>query len=84
MPRKFGVFNPLRGWKKGDVPNDPTVSIILAEGYFSNSAGEICISTTLTSDSEIDYAVDQLLENLEAVRKEAKQVLKVQRNKMHS
>ena len=84
MSVKFGIINPFKKWKKGDLPRDPTVSLILKEGYFSNTDGDICVSATLASDYEIDYAVDQLQKNLESVRKEAKRVLKTQRDKIRT
>ena len=85
MPVKFGVYNPFNKWKKGDPPDDPTVSLILeGTGCFTNKNGDINISATLVSDSEIDYAVEHLQKSLESVRKEAKRVLKTQRDKIRS
>lgn len=81
MSGKFGVFNPLGKWKKGDFPCDPTVTIILSE-YFTTDEKVICLSATLATDSEIDFAVDVLQKSLESVRKQAKLVLKKQREKI--
>ena len=83
MAGKFGVFNPFKKWKKGDLPGDPTVSIILNE-YGTSDEGVISISATLVTDSEIDNAIDELQKNLESVRKEAKRVLKLQKEKIRA
>lgn len=77
MSRKFGVFNPFKKWKKGDLPYDPTVTIALSQ--WGTSDGVVTISESLASDTEIDFAIDQLKLDLESVRKEAKQVLQSQR-----
>ena len=83
MAGKFGVFNPFKTWKNGDLPGDPTVSIILNESGTSDD-GVISISVTLVTDSEIDYAINELQKNLESVRKEAKRVLKLQKEKIRA
>lgn len=75
MPDIFAVFNPSPNWKKGDPLADPVVTIVLNE-IFANARGRITISQELTSDSEIDYACDYLRNDIEAVRKEAKRVLR--------
>ena len=83
MPGKFGVFNPFQKWKKGDLPGDPTVSVVLNE-YSTSEEGIVSISSTLATDSEIDYTIDELQKNLESVRKEAKRVLKAQKEKIRA
>ncbi|MDT7848121.1 hypothetical protein Q9292_00760 [Methylophilus sp. VKM B-3414] len=82
MSGKFGVLNPFHKWKKGDLPGDPTVSIVLNE-YVTYEEG-IIISATLATDSEIDYAIDGLQKSLESARKEAKRMLKAQKDKIHA
>lgn len=84
MPGKFGVFNPFEKWKKGDAPCDPTVALKLKGPVFIDGDGSIMISALLATDSEIDFAVEQLQKNLEAARKEAKRILKVQQEKIRS
>jgi len=83
MSGKFGIFNPFQKWKKGDLPGDPTVSIVLNE-YATYEGGVISISATLATDSEIDYAIDGLQKSLESARKEAKRVLKAQKEKIRA
>ena len=82
MSGKFGVFNPFQKWKKGDLPCDPTVTIALNQ--WGTNDGVVTISESLASDTEIDFAIDQLKKNLESARKEAKRVLKSQREKIRS
>ena len=81
MPAKFGVFNPFRGWKKGDLPMDPTVEIVI-HGAQKREDGRVSLTATLASDEEIDYTVDELKQGLESARREAKRTLKKQREKM--
>ncbi|EXI86903.1 MAG: hypothetical protein AW11_02896 [Candidatus Accumulibacter regalis] len=81
MPDIFAVYNPLRKWKKGDLPGDPIISIVLNE-IWTNNEGRIAVTATLANDSEIDYAIDKLQKDLESVRKESKHVLKTQNEKM--
>ena len=81
MSGNFGVFNPLRTWKSGDLPVDPFVNIILNE-YGKQDDGLISVTANLATDSEIDYAVDRLRDHLEKARGEAKRVLKAQREKI--
>lgn len=82
MLGKFGVFNPLEKWKKGDVPCDPTVALKLNGPVFTASDDSIMISALLAMDSEIDFAVEQLQKDLETARKEAKRILKTQQEKI--
>ena len=82
MSGKFGVFNPFQKWKKGDLPCDPTVTIALNQ--WGTNDGVVTISASLASDTEIDFAIDQLKKDLESASKEAKRVLKSQREKIRS
>jgi hypothetical protein len=82
MLGKFGVLNPFHDWKKEDFPCDPTVSIMLDQ--YGKNDRIIEISASLASDSEIDFAIDQLKNDLESTRRKAKQVLKAQRSKIKS
>jgi len=83
MPKNFAVFNPLRAWKEGDLPSDPTVTIVLNE-ISRNQEERIAISQELADDKEIDSAIDDLQKELETVRKEAKRVLNTQKKKLGS
>lgn len=62
------------------MPCDPTVSISSNEWGVKDNVIEI--SASLASDSEIDFAIDQLKSDIELVRKKAKRVLKSQREKI--
>ncbi len=83
MSAAFLILNPFQKWKKGDLPCDPTVSIALKQ-WGTSKDGNIIISASLATDSEIDYAVDQLKKDLELARKNAKRILKSQREKIRS
>ncbi len=83
MSGKFGVFNPFRDWKKGDLPCDTHVTLVVNELNPEND-GRIRMTPNLATDSEIDYEIDQMKKDLESVRKEAKRVLKAQREKIRS
>ena len=83
MSGKFQVLNPYRRWKIGDFPCDPTVTIALNQ-WGTTSDGVITISGTLASDTEIDFTINQLKNDLEAVGKDAKRILKSQRAKIRS
>lgn len=82
MKGTFGVINQFLKWKKGDLPCDPTVILALNEWGMKDDV--VTIFGTLASDAEIDFAVDQLKKHLELARKEAKRVLKFQREKIKS
>jgi len=81
MYRKFAVYNPLESWKKGDLPVDPIVEIVV-ENYQVRGPGRISITATLASDSEIDFAIDSLIGDLNEIRKRAKATLTAQRRKL--
>lgn len=83
MSGKFGVFNPLKKWKSGDLPLDPTVNIVLNE-IFKTNEGDICLTSSLATDDEIDFAIKELKRNLDSVAKQAKQTLKKQCEKIRS
>ena len=75
MSGKFGVVGILDGWKKGDMPGNQMVNIVLNEN-FTIQDGFIAITTQLATDKEIDYAVDKLITDLDAARKQAKEKIK--------
>lgn len=83
MSGKFGVHNPFSKWKRGDHPCDPHVVLLLNE-LNQEKDGRIRLTPTLTSDSEIDYEINNMKKDLEYVGKEAKRVLKAQREKIRS
>lgn len=83
MSGKFGVFNPFRKWKKGDPLGDTHITIVVNE-LNAEDDGRIRMTPKLATDSEIDYEIDQMKRDLESVRKEAKSVLKTQRDKIRA
>ncbi len=82
MNGRFGIYNPLQGWKSGDLHADATVFVVLNR---SSTVGEnlVCVSPSLASDKEVDEVIDQMIKDIEKVRREAKRVLKMQLNKLH-
>lgn len=82
MSGRFGVFNPLQKWKAGEFPADAIVFVSLNE--WTTSGEVITISSSLATESEIDFAVDRLKEDLETARRNAKRILNAQREKIRS
>jgi LPS O-antigen subunit length determinant protein (WzzB/FepE family) len=80
MPGKFGILNPFRKWKKGDLPCDPFVYISL--NSHGEKDGHIILTGSLAHEDEIDHAIDKLKADLELARKEAKKKLLNQREKI--
>jgi hypothetical protein len=79
MLGQFRVINPFRDRKKGDLPSDPRV--ILTLGQWGIRDESVIFSGSLGSDSEIDFAIEKLKQDIEAVRKSAKRTLKLPREK---
>lgn len=67
----FSVTGIMDGWKKGDLPGNQMVNIVLSK-RMTLQDGSISLTATLATDGEVDYAVDQLIKELEAIRKKAK------------
>lgn len=80
MIGKFGILNPFSKWKKGDLPCDPFVYISL--NSHNEKDGHIILTGSLAHDDEIDYAIEKLKYDLEQARKEAKKILKHEREKI--
>jgi hypothetical protein len=77
MGTHFDVYEPLKSRKKEFRPKSPEVRIQLV-GYRIEPDGRnsITLGPGMTSDAEIDSAVRDLVEELEATRKKAKKALK--------
>ena len=80
---KFGVVGVLDGWKKGDLPGNQMVNIVL-NSYSTLNDGIIAITAQLASDSEVDYEIDSLIRDLEQVRKTAKTKIKITNDRIRS
>jgi len=65
----------MDGWKVGDLPGNQMVNIVLNRCMTLHD-GSISLTSHLVSDGEVDYAVDQLIKELEAVRRKAKDKIK--------
>jgi len=77
----FGVIGVLDGWKKGDLPGNQMVNIVLND-YTTLNNGNISITQELASDSEVDCVIDGLIRDLELARKKAKANIKKTNDKI--
>jgi len=71
----FDVFNPLKKWKKGDYPISPAVYIQLTS-FVRDQDERVLIGHQLMTEQEVDEQINQLVKELEAVRRKAKKDLK--------
>ena len=83
MSGKFDVFNPFQKWKRGDMPCDTHVTLVVNE-LNPEDDGRIRLTPSLATESEIDYEIDAMQRDLESLRKKAKRVLKAQRDKIRA
>ncbi|HET7371595.1 MAG TPA: hypothetical protein VFK45_12245 [Gammaproteobacteria bacterium] len=77
MVTHFGVLNPRKKQKqqrKEDFPVRAGVSILLT-GYTMARDHSIIIGPLMANESEIDFTIDELIRELEEVRKVAKKEL---------
>ena len=77
----IGVYNPLSTWKQGDLPSNPVVQLVLNQNL-GQKDGFSFLSPTLAGDSEVDYVIDSLKAELERAGREAKNILRKQRERM--
>lgn len=75
MKGKFGVVGVLDGWKKGDIPGNQMVYLVL-NSHFKLKNGDIVISPQMASDKEVDCEIDNLIKDLERARRKAKENIK--------
>lgn len=71
----FDVFNPLKKWKKGDYPISPAVYVQLTS-FVRDQDERVLVGHQLMTEQEVDEQVNQLVEELEVVRRKAKTELK--------
>lgn len=71
MNGKFGVVGSMDGWEKGDCPNNQMINIVL-NNYSTLTNGNISLTCELATDDEVDFAINQLIKDLEIARKKAK------------
>jgi hypothetical protein len=83
MSGKFEVIGILDGWKKGDMPSNQMVNIVL-NGCPTIQDGFVAVTAQLATDNEVDYAVDNLIKDLEAARKKAKEKIKKTNEKIRA
>lgn len=83
MDGKFGVIGIMDGWKKGDIPGNHMVNIVL-NSHSIIYDGRIALTCQLATDAEVDFAVDQLIKELETARKMAKENISKTNKKIRS
>ena len=71
MKGKFGVIGIMDGIKKDDLPGNQMVYIVLNSWETLNN-GNIAVTAQLATDREVNDNIDQLIHDLETVRKMAK------------
>ena len=77
----FELYSPLRTWKKGDYPISPFIHLSLGH-YSQSNDGHILLGQRLMTNREIDDLIEQLKNELENFRKEAKQHLIILHERM--
>ena len=73
----------MKSWKPGDFPATPSVTLVLNEGL-GTIEGFAILTSSLSSESEIDFEVGRLQEALRDAGKQAKRVLAAQVKKLHT
>ncbi|MFA6040744.1 MAG: hypothetical protein WC733_04525 [Methylophilus sp.] len=71
MSGKFNVIGILDDWKKGDLPGNQMVNVVLND-HFTIRNRYVALTAQLASDEEVDFAIDKLIKDLEVVRVKAK------------
>lgn len=83
MAERVWVFNPLKDWKKGDRPHAPIVVLVLSQSL-GEADGFQKLTGNLASDSEIDFEIKWLKDDLDRAGREAKRTLREQGAKIHA
>jgi len=78
---RFSLLDIAGELKKGDLPSDALVAVYLS-AYSTMENGCITVTSNLANDSEIDFEIDSLIRNLEAVRVAAKKAIKKHNEKI--
>lgn len=82
MILKFDAIHAKGKWSKEMLPLNPSILIVINE--YSTDMGSISASLPLNTESEIDYAINELQKSLEAIRKKAKRMLNSENEKIRS
>jgi len=77
---RFALYSPMRNWLVSDLPASPFVSIAL--GDHVTQEGNRMLSAHLMTDSEIDLAIDDLIQQLNKLRGKAKKELQLRKESM--
>lgn len=80
MNNKFFIKCNLDNWKDGDLPMSATVNICLGD-HTTDLKGHILLTADLISDTEVDFWIDGLIQNLEVIRVKAKKKIKDNKSK---
>lgn len=71
---KFFLWRSLAKWKAGDMPAGAVVAVGIAEHVEVD--GELLISPNLMSEHEVDESIDNLVAELEQLRRKAKETIR--------
>lgn len=77
---KFSIHSPLHSWKKSEYPLSPFVHLCL--GTQHEEDGQLLLSAQLMTEAEVDHAVDELVKEMEELRKPAKEKLRTLKARM--
>lgn len=70
---KIDVFD--KSQNKKSFPNSTFLNIWVSDGIIKDVEGRVFISPELATDQEVDHCVNDLIKQLEEVRKKAKKIL---------
>lgn len=77
---KFLLWRSVAKWKAGDVPTGAVVAVGIADQMEVD--GELLISSHLMSEREVDEAIDNLVAELEQLRRTAKATIRSDNDKV--
>ncbi|PVZ72009.1 hypothetical protein [Pelagibaculum spongiae] len=69
--QKLEVFNFNKDWKQGDYPTQPMVEVAV----MLSGGDRVSLSPQLANDTEVDVHIDRIIQELEQLRIQAKQIL---------
>lgn len=80
----FSVITVAPG--KSDLPFPPYVCVCLyhSPDHYKDNEGRIDLSLNLMTEMEIDVSIDELIQNLQKIRKKAKKELQEAKEKLQN
>jgi len=77
---RFLLWRSLAKWKAGDMPAGAAVAVGIADHMEVD--GELLISSHMMSEREVDEAIDNLVAQLEKLRRKAKATIRSDNDKV--